>query len=222
MPTCERWCHLRLQVTKLVLKVSSCPIKHNHINLEAVCVSVHLTEIRTSVSPSSVVWLNTTSELANYATKADANELTGQGYDGAAIVSEQVNDVAAFEDKDASSVEVLGKDVGEIDAFRITPPPLLFCCVDLRGDDRDRSLGLIGLTDIEPEAFEDFTFAPVAEFTSAQSHMEGKDKVVHLYEHGYVSEEHWVWHKQVYNMGTSIDLEMEELMRWRFLSQNYI
>nr|CAD7592544.1 unnamed protein product [Timema genevievae] len=32
---------------------------------------VHPTEIRTSISPSSVVWLNTTSALANYATEAD-------------------------------------------------------------------------------------------------------------------------------------------------------
>nr|CAD7443628.1 unnamed protein product [Timema bartmani] len=31
---------------------------------------VHPTEIRTSISPSSVVWLNTTGTLANYATKA--------------------------------------------------------------------------------------------------------------------------------------------------------
>nr|CAD7444459.1 unnamed protein product [Timema bartmani] len=31
---------------------------------------VHPTEIRTSISPSSVVWLNTTSALANYATEA--------------------------------------------------------------------------------------------------------------------------------------------------------
>nr|CAD7439193.1 unnamed protein product [Timema bartmani] len=31
---------------------------------------VHPTEIRTSISPSSVVWLNTTGALANYATKA--------------------------------------------------------------------------------------------------------------------------------------------------------
>nr|CAD7444555.1 unnamed protein product [Timema bartmani] len=32
---------------------------------------VHSTEIRTSISPSSVVWLNTTGALANYATEAD-------------------------------------------------------------------------------------------------------------------------------------------------------
>nr|CAD7606139.1 unnamed protein product [Timema genevievae] len=32
---------------------------------------VHLTEIRTSISPSSAVELNTTSALANYATEAD-------------------------------------------------------------------------------------------------------------------------------------------------------
>nr|CAD7604065.1 unnamed protein product [Timema genevievae] len=32
---------------------------------------VHPTEIRTSISPSSMVWLNTTSALANYATEAD-------------------------------------------------------------------------------------------------------------------------------------------------------
>nr|CAD7604622.1 unnamed protein product [Timema genevievae] len=32
--------------------------------------SVHPTEIRTSISPSSVVWLNTTGALANYATEA--------------------------------------------------------------------------------------------------------------------------------------------------------
>nr|CAD7587757.1 unnamed protein product [Timema genevievae] len=31
---------------------------------------VHPTEIRTSISPSSVVWLNTTDALANYATEA--------------------------------------------------------------------------------------------------------------------------------------------------------
>ncbi|CAG2060387.1 unnamed protein product [Timema podura] len=31
---------------------------------------VHPTEIRTSISPSSVVWLNTTGALANYATEA--------------------------------------------------------------------------------------------------------------------------------------------------------
>ncbi|CAG2053845.1 unnamed protein product [Timema podura] len=31
---------------------------------------VYPTEIRTSISPSSVVWLNTTSALANYATEA--------------------------------------------------------------------------------------------------------------------------------------------------------
>nr|CAD7585891.1 unnamed protein product [Timema genevievae] len=31
---------------------------------------VHLTEIRTSISPSLVVWLNTTGALANYATEA--------------------------------------------------------------------------------------------------------------------------------------------------------
>nr|CAD7599359.1 unnamed protein product [Timema genevievae] len=32
---------------------------------------VHPTEIQTSISPSSVIWLNTTGALANYATEAD-------------------------------------------------------------------------------------------------------------------------------------------------------
>nr|CAD7598864.1 unnamed protein product [Timema genevievae] len=40
------------------------------INLD----DVHLTEIRTSISPSSAVELNTTSALANYATEADETE----------------------------------------------------------------------------------------------------------------------------------------------------
>nr|CAD7397249.1 unnamed protein product [Timema cristinae] len=35
--------------------------------------SLHPTEIRTSISPSSAVELNTTSALANYATEAGAN-----------------------------------------------------------------------------------------------------------------------------------------------------
>ncbi|CAG2057653.1 unnamed protein product [Timema podura] len=34
---------------------------------------VHPTEIRTSISPSTVVWLNTTGALANYATEAGNN-----------------------------------------------------------------------------------------------------------------------------------------------------
>ncbi|CAG2058050.1 unnamed protein product [Timema podura] len=37
--------------------------------------SVHPTEIRTSISPSSVVWLNTTGALANYATEAGPNKI---------------------------------------------------------------------------------------------------------------------------------------------------
>nr|CAD7587809.1 unnamed protein product [Timema genevievae] len=35
---------------------------------------VHPTEIRTSISPSSMVWLNTTGALANYATEAGQND----------------------------------------------------------------------------------------------------------------------------------------------------
>nr|CAD7443017.1 unnamed protein product [Timema bartmani] len=37
--------------------------------------AVHPTEIRTSISPSSVVWLNTTGALANYATEADIDSI---------------------------------------------------------------------------------------------------------------------------------------------------
>nr|CAD7455668.1 unnamed protein product [Timema tahoe] len=39
---------------------------------------VHPTEIRTSISPSSAVELNTTSALANYATEADAISFYGR------------------------------------------------------------------------------------------------------------------------------------------------
>nr|CAD7447115.1 unnamed protein product [Timema bartmani] len=42
---------------------------------------VHPTEIRTSISPSSVVWLNTTGALANYATEA-ASEVTARDSPG--------------------------------------------------------------------------------------------------------------------------------------------
>nr|CAD7575161.1 unnamed protein product [Timema californicum] len=38
---------------------------------------VHPTEIRTSISPSSAVELNTTSALANYATEADIVDVRG-------------------------------------------------------------------------------------------------------------------------------------------------
>nr|CAD7454842.1 unnamed protein product [Timema tahoe] len=37
---------------------------------ESIGLQVHPTEIRTSISPSSAVWLNTTGALANYATEA--------------------------------------------------------------------------------------------------------------------------------------------------------
>nr|CAD7442726.1 unnamed protein product [Timema bartmani] len=37
---------------------------------------IHPTEIRTSISPSSVIWLNTTGALANYATEAGSNLTT--------------------------------------------------------------------------------------------------------------------------------------------------
>nr|CAD7407954.1 unnamed protein product [Timema cristinae] len=43
--------------------------------LELGTLQVHPTEIRTSVSPSSAVGLNTTSALANYATEAGSNEV---------------------------------------------------------------------------------------------------------------------------------------------------
>nr|CAD7593021.1 unnamed protein product [Timema genevievae] len=45
-------------------------------NRDSVCV-VHPTEIRTSISPSSAVELNTTSALANYATKAEQEYCNG-------------------------------------------------------------------------------------------------------------------------------------------------
>nr|CAD7458275.1 unnamed protein product [Timema tahoe] len=41
-----------------------------HETSTSINISVHPTEIRTSISPSSVVWLNTTGALANYATEA--------------------------------------------------------------------------------------------------------------------------------------------------------
>ncbi|CAG2057051.1 unnamed protein product [Timema podura] len=43
---------------------------------------VHPTEIRTSISPSSVVWLNTTGKLANYATEAGSSHFGTGGNQG--------------------------------------------------------------------------------------------------------------------------------------------
>nr|CAD7573814.1 unnamed protein product [Timema californicum] len=47
------------------------------VNMETVQMSVHPTEIRTSISPSSAVELNTTSALANYATEAGSVRRSG-------------------------------------------------------------------------------------------------------------------------------------------------
>nr|CAD7260199.1 unnamed protein product [Timema shepardi] len=58
---------------------------------------VHPTEIRTSISPSSAVKLNTTSALANYATEAVSKDLRGpraqgfEGFNGPKILGVQVS-----------------------------------------------------------------------------------------------------------------------------------
>nr|CAD7445763.1 unnamed protein product [Timema bartmani] len=58
----------------------------DHFNCEKPLL-VHPTEIRTSISPSSVVELNTTGALANYATEASAHKIAGgAGWRGGAPV----------------------------------------------------------------------------------------------------------------------------------------
>nr|CAD7444409.1 unnamed protein product [Timema bartmani] len=57
--------------------ISVYPDSRHTGNISGRRLSVHPTEIRTSISPSSAVELNTTSALANYATEAEVKEVFG-------------------------------------------------------------------------------------------------------------------------------------------------
>nr|CAD7443325.1 unnamed protein product [Timema bartmani] len=60
------WAYLG-KVTSIRLETD----EETSVQFQQLSLVVHPTEIRTSISPSSVVWLNTTGALANYATEAE-------------------------------------------------------------------------------------------------------------------------------------------------------